>query len=143
MKSYIKDFFKGIRNEFTVFNDLVKERDEVKQKYNSEHMKLNVKKEKLWTNMDFTKWDMNENDKIEKYLLSKDKAYAFKKMCFKETNLLNNVHNKLGYYNKMVIDELKRMISCHVKRYTQEMKNFSDDFYPTLTDVKKFFLFFL
>ncbi len=141
MKSYIKDFFKNIRNEYCVFNDIVKMREEMKIKHNSELLKLNCKKEKLWANMDFSKWEMNENEKIDRNVLMKDKNIAFKKMCFKETNLLNNSHNKLGYYNKMVIDELKRMIHSHITRYIQEMKLFSEEFYPTLTDVKYFFYF--
>lgn len=137
MKTYIKDFFKNIRGEFCSFTELVKSRDEIKNKYNSELLKLNLKKEKLWTGMEFSKWEMNESEKIDKSLLSKDKNYAFNKMCFKETNTLNNIHNKLGFYNKMLIDELKRMIHSHIGRYTKEMSTFSEEFYPTLTDVNK------
>lgn len=135
MKTYIKDFFKSIRNEFGVFSDLVKSRDEIKTKYNAELLKLNLKKERLWTGMEISKWELNDSEKIDKSLLTKDKNYAFNKMCFKETNMLNNLHNKLGYYNKMLIDELKRLIHSHIVRYMKEMSTFSEDFYPTLTDV--------
>lgn len=135
MKKNIKDFFKTIKNEYCVYNDLVKSRDEIKTKYSSDLQKLNVKKEKLWTGKDFSKWEINEHERIDKNLLSKDRNYAFSKMYCKETSHLNNVNNKLAYYNKMVIDELRRLINSHVVRYTEEIKNFSNDFYPTLTDV--------
>ncbi len=136
MKTNIKDFFKKIRNEYCVYNDLVKNRDEIKTKYSAELQKLNVKKEKLWTGKDFSKWELNENEKVDKSLLNKDRYYAFSRMFYKETSYLNNVNNKLGYYNKMVIDELRRLILSHVMRYSEQIKNFSEEFYPTLTDVK-------
>ena len=139
IKLHIKDFFKSIKNEFNLFSDLVKKRDDLKIKYNNELLKINLKKEKLWTQMDFSKWELNESEKIDRSLLSKDKNYAFKRMFSKDTNILNNLHNKLGYYNKMIIDELKRMVSSHVKRFSEEIKLFSDEFYPSLTDVKFFY----
>ncbi len=135
MNTYIKDFFKNIRNEFGIFSDLVKARDEIKSKYNSELLKLNLKKEKLWTGMDISKWELNESERIDRSLLTKDKNYAFNKMFSKETTNLNNLHNKLGYYNKILIDELKRMIHSHIGRYVTEISGFSEEFYPTLTDV--------
>ena len=143
MKTNIKDFFKNVKNEYCVYNDLVKSRDEIKTKYSSDLQKLNVKKEKLWTGKDFSKWELNENEKIDKSLLLKDRNYAFGKMYSKETSHLNNVNNKLAYYNKMVIDELRRLINLHVTRYSDQIRNFSEDFYPTLTDVKIFFIFIL
>jgi len=139
MKTYIKDFFKNIRSEFAVFSDIVKFRDDIKQKYNAELLRLNYKKEKLWNGMETSKWELNESDKIDRGLLIKDKNYAFVKMCFKETNILNNLQNKLGFYNKMLIYELKRMIQSHIFRYTKEISLFSEEFYPTLTDVNYIF----
>ena len=142
MKTHIKDFFKTIRNEYSGYNDLVKSRDEIKTKFSADLQKLNVKKEKLWSGKDNVKWELNENEKIDKSLLNKDRNYAFGKMYHKESNHLNNVKNKLGYYNKMVIDELKRLINSHVVRYTEEVKNFSNEFYPSLTDVILIFIYF-
>lgn len=138
IKLNIKDFFKSIKSEFNLFSDLVKVRDDLKIKYNNDLLKINLKKEKLWTQMDFSKWELNESEKIDRSLLSKDKNYAFKRMFSKDTNILNNLHNKLGYYNKMIIDELKRMVTSHVRRFGEEIKLFSDEFYPSLTDVKSF-----
>lgn len=116
------------------YKELIKTREDIKAKYNNELLKLNLKKEKLWTSMNYSNWEMNEDEKIEKSQLVKDKNYAFKKMCYKETNNLNNLHKKLGYVNKMNMDELRRLISNHCVRYRHNMKEFVENFYPTLTD---------
>jgi hypothetical protein len=143
MKTNIKDFFKNIRNEYSIYDDLLRSRDEIKTKYYSDLQKLNTKKEKLWIGREYTKWELNDNDNIDRSLLLSDKNYAFGKMCSKETINLNNINNKLGYYNKILIDELKRLINSHVKRYIDQIKKFSNELYPTLTDVNiKDFLFY-
>jgi hypothetical protein len=118
------------------YKELIKSREDIKARYNTELLKLNVKKEKMWTNMETSKWEMNEDEKADKSALQKDKNYAFKKMCYKETNNLNNLHKKLGYVNKMNMDELRRLIANHSSRYKNNMKDFVESFYPTLTDVR-------
>ncbi len=116
------------------YKDLIKNREDLKAKYNSDLLKLNTKKEKLWTSMEVNRWELNEEEKIERGMLTKDKNYAFKKMCHKETNLLTSQHKRLGYFNKMNMDELRRQIANHSTRYTTNMKAFVENFYPTLTD---------
>jgi hypothetical protein len=116
------------------YKELIKTREDIKARYNNELLKLNLKKEKLWTNMNYSSWEMNEEEKIDKSQLLKDKNYAFKKMCYKETNSLINLHKKLGYVNKMNMNELRRLISNHCVRYKNNMKEFVENFYPTLTD---------
>lgn len=137
IKHNIKDFFKYIRMENISYMELVRQREEAKTKYNNELLRLNVKKEKLWTQMDLTKWELNEAEKLDRALLVKDKNYAFQKMLYKETAFLSNLHNQLGFFNKMNMDELKRLISNHCARYSQNMKDFGENFYPTLTDVSR------
>lgn len=118
------------------YMELIKNREDVRGKYNSELLKLNLKKEKLWTGMDISKWDLNEDslEKIDRSMLVKDKNYAFKKMCYRETNTVTNLHKKLGYINKMNMEELRRMIYMHISRYKKNFKMFVENFYPTLTD---------
>jgi hypothetical protein len=135
LKENIKDFFKYIKMESISYKELIKNREEVKTKYNADLLKLNTKKEKLWTSMEIHKWELNEEEKVDRSLLTKDKNYAFKKMCSKETNLLTTTHRKLGYFNKSNMDELRRLIANHSTRYTSNMKTFVENFYPTLTDV--------
>ena len=136
VKDKIKDFFKFVRMENSSFIENVKIRDELKTKYNFELLKLNYKKEKLWTQMDINKWEINEEiEKIDKSLLTKDKNYAFSRMCFRETYQLENLHKKLGYHNKILMNELRRMVNNHCARFKDNMKSFLDMFYPTLSDV--------
>jgi hypothetical protein len=145
MKHNIKDFFKYIKMENSSYSELIKTREDYKSKYNSELLRLNVKKEKLWTQMDITKWDINEDiEKIDRSSLTRDKNYAFKKMCYKETMSLNNLHKRLGFVNKMNLDELRRLININCGRYTKNFKEFVESFYPSLTDVSIFiFIFYL
>ena len=122
--------------ENSSFGEILKTREEMKAKYNFELLKLNYKKEKLWTQMDISKWEINDDlEKIDKGSLTKDKNYAFQNMCYKDTNQLNNVHNKLGFHNKSIMNELKRLVNNHCRRYKDNMRSFLDEFYPTLTDV--------
>jgi hypothetical protein len=136
IKHDIKDFFKYIRMENLTFLELAKTREEWKQKYNSELLKLNLKKEKLWTQMDFSKWELSPDFELSgqsKHMLQKDKNYAFKNMLHKETQAVVNLHNKVGYLNKLNMDELRFLISSHLERFSANNKKFSEDFYPTLT----------
>ncbi len=134
IKQNIKDFFKYINSENTCYKELIKVRSDIKAKYNSELYKLNLKKEKLWNHMDTTKWEIGD-EKVDKLLLVKDKNYAFKKMCSKETSNLNNLHMRLGFVNKMNMDELRMQIGNHSNMYKKNMQEFCQEFYPSLTDV--------
>ena len=77
IKLHIKDFFKSIKSEFNLFSDLVRKRDDLKIKYNNDLLKINLKKEKLWTQMDFSKWELNESEKIA----GAQDAYVFLDFC--------------------------------------------------------------
>ena len=58
VKVHLKDFFKFIKMEGTSYEELIKNREEVKSKYVSEKVRLTTKKEKLWQGMDVTKWEI-------------------------------------------------------------------------------------
>ena len=47
---------------------------------------------------------------IDNDRLLKDKVYAFDYICQKETRNLENIHNQLGYANKMNMIELRKII---------------------------------
>ena len=135
MKSYIKDFFKYIKMEGTAYEELVQKRDEIKNKFTAENLRLQVKKDKLWASMDMTKWEITEDmEKIDRILLLRDKNYACSKMCTKETLSLENLKKQLGYANKCNIDELKRLIKKYADMYLNNLKNFAEKMYPTLND---------
>jgi hypothetical protein len=138
LKTYIKDFFKQIRQENNCYLDIIRERSELKQKYNSDASKLTAKKDKLWTQMDVAKWELNSDLKLDRAKLTSDRIYAYDNMCFKETNTVKNLYNRLGYLSQKCMEELKRLIDIHCVRYKNNFKQFVENFYPTLTEVKKF-----
>ena len=135
VKVHLKDFFKFIKMEGTSYEELIKNREEVKSKYVSEKIRLTNKKEKLWQGMDVTKWEIiDEFNKVDKTLLTRDKAYAMSKMCTKETQILENLKKRLGFANRTNIEELKNMIKINCAKYMANLKSFTEEFYPSLTD---------
>ncbi len=135
IKSKIKDFFKYQRMESESYCELIKSRDALKVKYTADKTKLDARKEKLWTLMDITKWEIIDDfNKVDRALLMRDKTYAFTIMCTKETQALEGIHKQLGYANKMNMEELKKLIAKNTVRFVNTVKEFTNEFYPTLTD---------
>lgn len=134
IKTNIKDFFKFKKMEGMVYEDLLKSRDELKDKYDSEYEKLMTKKERLWQSMDLTKWEIDEYSNIDTSLLMKDKEYAMNVMCAEETKSIENIHKQFGYANNMNMEELKRMINNNSDKIVKMIKEFAEEFYPTLRD---------
>jgi hypothetical protein len=139
VKENIKDFLKEIRRDNGAYMEVIKERDELNTKYHSDIVKLNTKKDKLWSQMDTGRWELNPEIKYDKAALTSDKQYAYDNMCFKETSALKNLHSRLLYMNKISLDELKRLIGTQCCKYKMNFKQFIDSFYPTLTEVRRFY----
>ena len=134
-KTYLKDFFKYIRMECSAYTELIVKRNSLKQGYFEEQRKLNVKKEKLWANGDTSKWEIIDDfNKIDQLYLKTDKFYAFSKMCTQESNHVANMGNTLGFYNRQNMQELKKLMKNNRNKYMLDLKTFTDNFYPTLTD---------
>jgi sorting nexin-7/30/sorting nexin-8 len=135
VKSHIKDFFKYVKHEGLAYLELIKSRDDARMKYITESTRLNAKKEKLWQANDVSKWEIvDEFNKVDKALLTKEKSYGMSKMCTKETTVVENMKKQLGFLNKMGIDELKVFIDIHAKKFMMNTNQFSQDFYTSLTD---------
>ena len=135
IKKHIKTFFKYVNMEGNSYSELTKSRLVIKEQYDKENQKLLNKKEKLWEQNDLTKWEINEDyNRIDRVLLMRDKAYAFSKMCTNETMTVNNLRIMLRYVNKKNLDELKKLISNYQERFINNVKIFSNNFYPTLND---------
>ena len=131
----VKDFYKYVRMEGEAYLELFVKRDEIQNKFNSDNKKLQDKKDKLWAQMDISKWEILEDfGKIDRVLLVRDKIYGCSKMCTNETNNLNNLHKKLGYVNKCCIDELKRLVNKYKNTFVDNIKAFSQDLYPIIND---------
>lgn len=135
VKEKIKDFFKFIRLEGQAYTELIKMRNDMKSKYNSEKQKLDSKKEKLFATKDISKYETNPDDnRIDLAKLTTDKKYAFEHMCFKDNQNVAMMYNQLGYLNKTTITELKAIIKGYCKRYIDNFKVFDTQFYPTLNN---------
>lgn len=135
VKVHLKDFFKFIKMEGTSYEELIKSREEVKAKYVNEKVRLTAKKEKLYAANDTTKWEIiDEFNKVNQDLLKKDKNYALSVMCTRETKILENLKKRLGFANRTNIEELKNMIKINCAKYMSNLKSFTEEFYPSLTD---------
>jgi hypothetical protein len=134
LKHYIKDFFKYIGREDGCFEELIKNREDIKKNYDNFNLKVIEKKEKLWASGDVTKYEVDPNENIDEFKLKNDKTYAMEKMCSKENNILNNINNQLMYANWMNKEELKRLIEMNAKKYIENIHNFSEAFYLNIGD---------
>ena len=135
IRKRVKDFFKYVRMEGEAYLELFTKREEIQNKFTADSKKLQAKKDKLWAQMDISKWEILEDfGKIDRVLLVRDKIYGCSKMCTNETNNLNNLHKKLGYVNKCSIDELKRLVNKYKNSFADNIKAFSGDLYPIIND---------
>ena len=131
----IKHFFKLQKLENLAFIELIDSREIIKQKYFGEKVKLDAKKEKLYRIMDMNKWEIEDNyGNVDRAMLLRDKNYAFSKMCTRETMALENIHKQLGYANYMNGNELKEIINNNSKKFVENVKDFANNFYPSLND---------
>ena len=134
-KTYLKDFFKFIGMECGAYTELIVKRNNLKNKFFEETKKLNATKERLWAGGDPSKWEIIDNyNNIDIVHLKSDKMYAFSKMCTQETNHVINLGNTLGFYNRRNMQELKKLMKKNCNKYMNDLKIFTDNFYPTLTD---------
>ena len=93
------------------------------------------KKEGYWKKMDITKWEMNPMAQIDSALLFRDKNYAFSKMCYQETLIVNNKGDLLGYFYRNNIINIKNVMDSIEKFSVDNLVSFSKEIEPTVTDV--------
>ena len=56
-----------------------------------------MKKEKLYSGGDITKFELGDDKGVDKDKILNDKPYAFEHMCKTDTANLNKIYNQLGY----------------------------------------------
>ena len=117
------------------YQELIQKREEKRDIYNKEFSDLIKKKEKLWTGMDISKWELPQFEYIDQALLVRDKLYAFSKMCATETTNVNYLYNDLGFANYNINNQLTKLIKVNRKRFLNNIKEFSTEFYVTLNDL--------
>ena len=131
----LSEYFKNLKNKGESLVELIKKQNEVQNDYDKIKGDLINKKENLWKKMDISKWEMNQMAQIDSALLFRDKNYAFSKMCFQETMLVNNKGDLLGFYYINNILNIKTIIECIEKYSVENLVNFSKEIEPTVTDV--------
>ena len=135
IRKRVKDFYKYVRMEGDSYLEILVKRNEIETTYNDENKRLQAKKDKLWTQMDISKWEILEDfNRIDRVLLVRDKIYGCSKMCTNETNNLNNLNKNLGYINKCCIDELKKLVNKYKNSFVDNINALSGDLYPIIND---------
>jgi len=135
IKNKLKEILNYINNKSQTLIELIKRQNEVQNDYNKVKEDLINKKENLWKKMDISKWELNQMTSIDSALLFRDKNYAFSKMCFQETMIVNNKGDLLGYYYLNNILNIKNTIDNIEKASINNLNNFSKEIEPTVTDV--------
>ena len=135
IKERIREFFKYQKMENSAYLELSQSREVIKSIYMDAKKRLDDKKMKLYPYMDVNKWEIEENyNNINFALIYRDKNYAWEKMCTKETQELEILHQQFGYANHMNFSQLKRLINKNNKLYVDNTKEFANLFYPSLND---------
>ena len=135
IKESIKNFFKFVKLEGSAFLDMINRREEIRDKYIQDSNTLRTKKEKLWIENNIKKWDIiDDYNQVDNVLLIKDKKYALSKMCTQDTLAVEKLKEQLGYANKMISNELKKFLNENSEKFMENMKDFVQKFYPSLTD---------
>jgi sorting nexin-7/30/sorting nexin-8 len=98
IRNKLIEYFKYLKNKGLSLIELIKKQNEIQNEYNKINEALFNKKEGYWKKMDITKWEMNPMAQIDSALLFRDKNYAFSKMCYQETMIVNNKGDLLGYF---------------------------------------------
>ena len=135
IRTKLVEYFKYIKNKGISLIELIKKQNDVQNEYNKIKEDLMNKKENYWKKMDITKWEMNPMAQIDSALLFRDKSYAFSKMCYQETMIVNNKGDLLGYYYRNNILNIKNVLESIEKFSIDNLVSFSKEIEPTVTDV--------
>ena len=135
IRNKLIEYFKYIKNKGLSLIELIKKQNEIQNDYNKIKEELMNKKEGYWKKMDITKWEMNPMAQIDSALLFRDKNYAFSKMCYQETLIVNNKGDLLGYFYRNNFINIKNVMDSIEKFSVDNLVGFSKEIGPTVTDV--------
>ena len=131
----IKGFIKIQKLKTNSFIEIIDSREVLRQKYNTDSTKLNAKKEKLYLSVkDINKWEISNSENIDKPLLFRDKDYAFKYMCSKESQNIESIKSLLEFSNFNNYTAFKNINKENVDAFVNNMKEFSKLIYPNMSD---------
>ena len=109
MNTNIREYFRFMKNQFHVLNELASKVENYKEKYNKAMEKLKEDKEILFKEQDINSWGLNENDLKHKDIFLKNKELAFNRMMPEESKNVLNIKNVYGVYLNSLIDEYERI----------------------------------
>lgn len=109
MNTNIREYFRFMKNQFHVLNELASKVENYKEKYNKAMEKLKEDKEKLFKEQDINSWGLNENDLKHKDIFLKNKELAFNRIMPEESKNVLNIKNVYGVYLNSLIDEYERI----------------------------------
>ena len=136
IKNHLKDFFKYVNLEGKAYSELITRREDLKEKYTAENLRVTAKKEKAFATHDISKMEIKPEDRdVDRERLLKDKAYSFEHICLEDSRNLERMHNQLGYVNKMNMRELRKMIKEYCVKFVDNIAEFDKQFYPTINDL--------
>ena len=134
IKDVTKKFFKDVKDKCGALLENYEKVQNLQDEYLNNKNKLMAKKEMLWKQMDITKWDIAQGEMLDNQKIFTDKLYAQDKMCYKETFELNIQKNLLGYYFYHTDINFKKLIKDLNVAFLSNIKEFSNQIYPSLTD---------
>ena len=130
----LREFFRYIKNEFKAMKEVANQCDIYKTSFYKAAEKLLYKKEELYKRQDLLKWELDQNELINKLKLIQDKNYAFSKMLPRETLTVNNLKITYGAYLNSLIQEYQRIRELNGKRYPKQICTFSKSNASVITD---------
>jgi hypothetical protein len=128
---------KGIKDIYNLsdnFVEILYKEDGMRQDYLTKKNKLVLKKENLWPMKDIEKWETNQKEDIDMIKIYEDKDYAFEKMCYKETEVINNLRGYISYYFYNNQDTFKQYLTVIQKLFNDHLRDFVKKFQDTLSD---------
>ena len=114
-KEFLSAVFKYTYNEAGPMTDLMKRSDARLKAYAAAEAKLQAKKEKLWTQGDVAKWEVEQPSEA----LKADKALAFEAMLPTETARVRELRDSFGVSNYQLKQEIATWVSYSARRNVQ------------------------
>jgi hypothetical protein len=106
---HMDTFYKFRYQEMTVLKDLLRERDTYLSAYLKAEERLCSRKEKLWSQADPSKWELDSDSALDPAALMSNKSLATTLMLPRDTATVGRAKDLFAYYNAMTFQELRRV----------------------------------
>lgn len=98
-----KEYFTYMNMELSTIHNIYESFNDVRNEYEITGQKLKDKKDNLYENKNYAKWDLDPNNTVDVVILEKDKKQAYDAMCYKETKNNKDLKKKLCFIMNMMI----------------------------------------